>query len=530
MAGGAATVLVLDEPTAASAAFPGAEGFGADTSHGRGGQVIAVTTLADSGSGSLRAALQASGPRIVVFRVAGYIDLQSPIEITNGNLMVAGQTAPGDGITVRSANGTAEAALKVKADNVVLRYFRVRPGTPIQDHHIIGINPGKRVVLDHMSVSWNGDEQLIVYGGASDVTIQWSLDSEGLNAEGGAVASKGMVQGPAEAVSRVSAHHNLFAHNNQRNPNTRGASGTIMDWRFNTVYNYGATGFHLKDAAKANIVLNTVKAGPNHKGKAYIIADQGATAASAFASGNTLVGVTLGSATGSEVAAPAISGGTAAQEHARVLAEAGASARLDCEGKLVLRRDAVDARIVAEYQAGTDSIPSTWLNDESQVGGYPPLAAGTACADSDGDGMPDAFEASTGLTDAKADADGDGYTNVEEYLNGTGDGSPPPTTTEPPPTTTEPPPTTTEPPPTTTEPSTCPTSGTLVLRVVSETASKITLGWDAVAGADGFRFSSSANDKRPHTWDGTRTSVTFANGADCYGVEVLEVTRSGSRP
>jgi len=126
-------------------AFPGAEGFGANTPGGRGGQVIKVTNLNDSGAGSLRACATASGSRICVFTVGGTIVLNSTIEVINPYLTVAGQTAPGGGITIKSIDDQTEAAFKIKTHDVIVRYMRFRPGTVRQNLHIIGVNAGSGV-------------------------------------------------------------------------------------------------------------------------------------------------------------------------------------------------------------------------------------------------------------------------------------------------------------------------------------------------------------------------------------------------
>ncbi|MHC4933496.1 MAG: hypothetical protein ACYTGV_15030 [Planctomycetota bacterium] len=142
-------------------AFPGAEGFGAHSIGGRGGQVIEVTNLNDAGPGSLRAALEASGPRIVVFRVAGTIELDSSIEVQNPYLTVAGQTAPGDGITLKNSPLNAKTPLKIETYEVVIRYLRSRPGSnPADSGTLDALTISNEeadvynVIVDHSSFSW----------------------------------------------------------------------------------------------------------------------------------------------------------------------------------------------------------------------------------------------------------------------------------------------------------------------------------------------------------------------------------------
>src|SRR5690606_17601334 len=170
-------------PAAPVPAFPGAEGFGAFTPGGRGGRVIAVTTLESDGPGSLRAAVQAKGPRIIVFRVGGLIDMKGGIAIEEPFVTIAGQTAPGDGICL--ANGS----LTIRTHDVVLRHLRVRVGDGPT-----GGNPENRdalciagsgdeaynIVVDHCSFSWALDENVQTWRGPRDITIQWSITSESL--------------------------------------------------------------------------------------------------------------------------------------------------------------------------------------------------------------------------------------------------------------------------------------------------------------------------------------------------------------
>ena len=148
-------------------AFPGAEGYGKYTVGGRGGKVYEVTNLNDAGEGSLRAAVGAKGPRTVVFRVSGTIDLKRNLDISNPYITIAGQTAPGDGITLKGTLG-------VNANNVIIRYMRVRAegrGDAISGRY------KKNIIIDHVSASWSSDEVLTIYH-CENVTIQWSMATE----------------------------------------------------------------------------------------------------------------------------------------------------------------------------------------------------------------------------------------------------------------------------------------------------------------------------------------------------------------
>ena len=171
-------------------AFPGAWGGGMFATGGRGGKVIQVVNLNDSGPGSLRAAIEQKGPRIVVFRVAGIIQMASDIDINNPDVTIAGQSAPGDGICL------ANHSLNINTRNVILRHLRVRRGRPEggQGSDNIGGNPEGWIIVDHCSTSWGMDENLSLYRymkpmpdgsrvklPAENVTVQWCISSEALN-------------------------------------------------------------------------------------------------------------------------------------------------------------------------------------------------------------------------------------------------------------------------------------------------------------------------------------------------------------
>ena len=211
-------------------AFPGAEGYGKYTRGGRGGAVYAVTTLADAGPGSLRAAVEASGPRTVVFRVSGTIALESPLTIRNPNITIAGQTAPGDGIAIKNH------PLMIGADEVIIRYIRVRLGDQTDaDTDAVSARYVRNIILDHVSASWSVDETMSIYH-ADDVTVQWSLVSESLyltHHDKGAHGFGGIWGG-----NRSTYHHNLLAHHSSRNPRFASGCGTT-DFRNNVVFNWG---------------------------------------------------------------------------------------------------------------------------------------------------------------------------------------------------------------------------------------------------------------------------------------------------
>lgn len=167
--------------------FPCAEGFGAKSTGGRGGKLIYVTNTNDAGNGSLRAACEASGARIVVFKVSGLISLKSRINISNPFITIAGQTAPGDGICLRGGQ------LSVNTHDVIIRYIRSRAGD--NSDYDSGINPDNRdcfeiqnessppynVIFDHCSATWGIDETMSTWYPCKDITIQWCLIGEALH-------------------------------------------------------------------------------------------------------------------------------------------------------------------------------------------------------------------------------------------------------------------------------------------------------------------------------------------------------------
>jgi len=420
-------------------AFPGAEGFGSSTPGGRGGKVYLVTNLNDSGAGSFRAACSAEEPRIVVFRVGGTIVLETGIYIKNPYITVAGQTAPGGGIALRNDPSNGDAPLRISTHDVIVRYLRVRPGasrTPSSNVDGIGIEHGAaRVVIDHCSLSWATDETFQLWSDPHDITLQWSFVTEALHksTHPKGAHSKGVLLS-SKGCKRVSVHHNLLAHNDERNPRI-GMSG-VVDFVNNVIYNPDVMG-HLSDGfakQQLNYVGNYVKLGPDSKrvppvpqsSRYEVFAwEKGGFGFSIFVRGNigphrprddgdesaVVDPSDLGYLTTVRHEAPPVTTVSAVEAFDLVLTRAGAT---------LPKRDAVDTRIVQEVRTGTGRI----IDDPSQVGGWPQLAAGEPPEDSDRDGMPDDWENRHGLNpndaiDNKDDPDCDGYTNVEEYLNAT---------------------------------------------------------------------------------------------------------------
>lgn len=413
-------------------AFPGAEGFGRHSLGGRGGKVYFVTTLADYNpkakaespiEGSLRHALSASGPRTIVFRVSGVIELVAPLKITEPRVTIAGQTAPGDGICLTNY-GT-----QIDADDVVVRYLRFRPGDSIgKEMDALAVYQCRNVILDHCSASWSIDETLSVTGeGCGDVTVQWCFITESLDQS---VHAKG-THGYGSLIRTdggVTYHHNLYAHHRTRcpRPGTYGKPpGLLLDFRNNVVYDWiSPAGYTSEDPARINYVGNYLKPGPSTTERAYMF-NIGGAATRMFVAGNKLDFSRLRGPDDwdwIEHAEPAnklaealttapVTTDSAEQARDRVLANGGAT---------LPRRDAIDLRIVGDVQSGGGKV----INSPKDVGGLPHFASSPAPIDADSDGLPDAWEAEHGLDSSDAadqalDADGDGYTNLEERLNGT---------------------------------------------------------------------------------------------------------------
>lgn len=432
--------------TASSApAFPGAEGFGANSVGGRGGRVIEVTNLNDSGPGSLRAAIEAEEPRIVVFRTGGTIELQSSLDVRNPFITIAGQTAPGGGIALKNHPSNEGTPLRVFTHDVVIRYIRSRPGAATQETccldgiEILG-NSAYNVIIDHCSASWSTDETMSTWYDPHDITIQWSIISEALfnSTHEKGPHSAGLMLG-SDGSYNISIHHNLFAHNSERNPRIK-TSG-LVDFVNNVVYNYGVLAGYLSNDYShlpANFVGNFFKMGSDSTSTHEIeLSPPGSFTFSLYVSGN--IGPHRPSddledwlvvapedrewVVPARHVAPPVTTTSAFEAYDQILVNAGATIGLDSQGNSYWRRDAVDERIVNDVRNGTGGI----INDPSEVGGWPELAAGTAPSDTDHDGMPNKWELLWGFHpcnsyDGPGDTDGDGYTNVEEYLNETDPG------------------------------------------------------------------------------------------------------------
>ena len=405
-------------PFSALRAFPGADGAGQWSLGGRGGRVYTVTNLQDSGTGSLREAVEASGPRTVVFAVSGTIQLKSELIVRNSRITIAGQTAPGDGITLRDHPFT------VAADDVVVRYIRSRLGDVTKvDGDAIGVVAGKRIILDHVSASWSSDETLSVAASFKtpekswdEVTVQWSLIGESLNQT--AAKGPGVQHGFGSLVrgakgSRVTYHHNLWLHHKDRMPRpgnytlpAQDPVGGFFDFRSNVFYNWGdeRSGYNMDfqgTHSSYNFVDNCYWTGPSSKG-AWAF-EESSSKARAYFSGNTMNGqlpadpwslvrshkahLPQGLPDNYKSSQPfpvaPLQRDPVATACPKVIEVVGAS----------LSRDAVDQRLLADFAQRKGQL----INSQNEVGGWPQLRSLPAPLDTDGDGIPDDWEKANGL-------------------------------------------------------------------------------------------------------------------------------------
>jgi hypothetical protein len=458
-----------DLPQATIPAFPGAEGGGAYSFGGRGGKVYVVTSLADRGTGTLREACEKGGARIVVFNVAGIIQLKSPINIRAPYITIAGQTAPGDGICV------AGESFLIDTHDVIIRYMRFRRGATevTRRDDALGGNGVGNIIIDHVSASWGLDENMSMYRHVYDrgsakqeklptvnITIQNSIFSEALDTYNHSFGST--IGGLNSTFMR-----NLWANNISRNPSI----GMYGDFGFvnNVVFNWWNRSADGGDHRSLfNFINNYYKPGPitpkdkpiGHrilKPESGRDAQHASTFGKAYVNGNIVEGndrVTKDNWDGGvqvediadiekHIAAIRVNEPMPMARVSIMPAQKAYEYVLENVGASLPKRDAVDKRIVEEVRTGKiiykeggktnignkyikrrlpeDSYKKGIIADVSQVGGYPEYK-GTPYKDADKDGMPDEWETKHGLNaknaaDASLDRDKDGYTNIEEFIN-----------------------------------------------------------------------------------------------------------------
>ncbi len=434
-------------------AFPGAEGFGKYATGGRGGQVVAVTNLNDSGEGSFRWALeQFPGEALtVIFRVSGMIELQSKIQIKRSNLTIAGQTAPGDGICLKNQslilNG---ASSKGNHGNIIIRYIRSRPGGTLKTGlYGFDMENCHDVIVDHCSFSWANEECAAMYD-TKNTTVQWCIVSEGLFEAGHMKGRRSF--GGVWGGQFASYHHNLIAHLNNRAIRFNGARAhdtvALIDYRNNIIYNWGNTnaayGGEVNIAggvSQVNIVNNYYKPGPaapaelkfvhasyqkeNSKGSGQWFVEGNIMEGDKLLTKKNKIGIDLQEALYpknaiSKTAFPvsvALPVESAKEAYEKVLKYAGA---------IFPKRDATDVRVVNETSTGTASGKGVFgkpgiIDSPLAVGGWAEYKSAPAPVDTDSDGMPDAWEIKKGLNPNDANdrnkVDASGYTMLEIYLN-----------------------------------------------------------------------------------------------------------------
>ena len=462
-----ATPLIAAEPADASSgsatggehrlrAFPGAEGYGAYTPGGRGGKVYLVTTLEDFRHknespipGSLRWAILAKEPRMVLFAVSGTIHLKERLRLDSPFITIAGQTAPGDGICL------ADQGTTVLTHDVIIRHLRFRHGDASgDDSDSLWFRNAQNVIVDHCSISWGLDENFSFTKSTTNITAQWCIVSEGLNPKH---HGYGSLIAP-DVDCRMSFHHNLYADNFGRNPRvgSRAHVDFLFDYRNNVIFNWG-TGYDWGvwavygneevENVDMNFVGNYAIAGPDTSIEAtrakgfsprFELTTDGYRRAALssnrktsriYQSGNKIDSNVNGKLDGIDngwamvngvytrmdtpflVPSPfAVTMEPVDQAYAHVLSSA---------GDFPWRRDAADSRVVEGVRNQTGRV----INSQSEVGGWPELKSAPVPLDSDGDGIPDEWEKAHGLNPndprdaASAARDGSGYSNLEIYLN-----------------------------------------------------------------------------------------------------------------
>jgi pectate lyase len=447
------------------AAFPGAQGSGAQSVGGRGGVVIEVTNLNDSGSGSLRACVAAKGPRTCVFRVSGLITNLSRLVVNNPFLTIAGQTAPGGGIVIGGMNQKGE-ALFIATHDVVVRYLTYdgsNPNTPTgPDTGTVGfeLTSGDvyNVVLDHLSARWWGDKGLLMMsndaGPVHDNVMQWSLFYEPNKAHPVGPMTDATTS-PATADNNLDFHHNMFVNTSHRLPLFNTKSGR---WECNLVYNWDYFAGLWQGATRPDIINNKVVAGNMNVGNngghthefefttvqstddssqsnpgpssIYVSGNMGPNQADPNGDQSKMTAIVPGEGLEETASVPAswfrstqltapafpITTDPASSLDSVLLPTVGNSQHLDCNGNWVSNRDAQDARVIQQYRTkGNGALFSGQFS-------APAVPSGTPCVESLHDGIPDQWKKLKNLSTTDGGLDKktapNGFTWLENYLNG----------------------------------------------------------------------------------------------------------------
>ena len=433
-------------PPAQTPAFPGAEGAGMFTTGGRGGKVLFVTSLEDNDSvGTLRWAIRKKGPRTILFNVSGVIQLKSPLFINNGDVTIAGQSAPGDGICISNHETI------ISADNVIVRYLRFRLGDGAKEAIDAFSGKGqKNIIIDHCSMSWSVDECSSFYDN-ENFTMQWCLIAESLRNSAHVKGEHGY--GGIWGGRNVTFHHNLLVSHDSRNPRFCGSRYSNqpelekVDFRNNVIYNWGANNAYAAEGGSYNLVNNYYKPGPASKTNRYFInpyADDGKNHQPAgifgrfYLKGNVMEGnpaitkknvsgVKMGSnfaelapnvtrnelISNTEFSIPKPKTQSARKAYQSVLKNAGCS----------LVRDVLDIRYVNETRTGTFTYKGSkgstngLIDSQNDVGGWPEYISLPAPKDTNRDGIPDGWLEKKYPGKKATDVDKNGYTYLEVYLN-----------------------------------------------------------------------------------------------------------------
>ncbi len=442
--------LIMTMGSAQVPAFPGAEGGGMYCTGGKGGKVLFVDNLNDKGKGSFRDAIEEKGPRIIVFRISGTINLSKPIHIKNGDLTIAGQTAPGDGICLKNYG------IRLDADNVIIRYIRVRPGDEKHEENdaISGIRH-KNLMIDHCSFSWAMDEVASFYDN-ENFTMQWCIISESMYDSYHHKGKHGY--GGIWGGLNASFHHNLLSDHDSRNPRFCGSRYSDdqerekTDLRNNVIYNWGNNSIYGGEEGNYNIVNNYFKPGPATQTRAKFrilqltqefydpsINKDTLHAGKFYVAGNVVEGfpelekdnwnggvqysgidedMKRRSKLHEPVQLTPLKTDLAGTAFEKVLKSAGAN----------LSRDKVDLRIIAEVKSGKESFGATYdggkkgiIDSQNDVGGWPVLKTLPPPPDADNDGMPDVWEIKQRLDPRRANNNeftlDKNYSNIEVYMN-----------------------------------------------------------------------------------------------------------------
>lgn len=435
-------------------AFPGAQGFGTDTPGGRGGKVIYVTSLADSGPGTLREALATWGPRTILFSISGTITLERDIEIFDPYVTIAGQTAPGEGIQIRGAQ------IRIKTHDVIIRYLKVRSGDAENDSYtadrdaiaLTDDNNAYNIVIDHSSLTWGSDVGGITFlNGARDSTVSYSIIGEGLYLSNHPEANRdedghSMAMNITELTSknhpaRISIHHNLLTTSADRNPRIIG--GKNIDFVNNVVYNWKFSASQ-GNPRSVNLINNIYIPGPMTTIERYILvwqpkAEEGGRlrSNSVYEDGNVIEGYEPERGNPKRVYTDKRfepysieNEDNHRKTYSKVVLTAGACLQVaGSNGRFRKVRDDVDKRIINNLVKREGSF-FNGIDYDGRQGfqaiAWPDLSYGEPAEDNDLDGMPDQWEkryfgdTDRGSSeDSSSDYDGDGYTDLEEYLNET---------------------------------------------------------------------------------------------------------------